>query len=446
MVNKQKFDVVVVGAGPAGLVAAAQAARIGARTLLIEKSGIIGGTTVLNGVNYPGLFHAWGQQVIKGIGWELIQSVAAEDGVELPDFSTYADVPHHRLQILVNRATYAGLADQLVIDSGAQVLLHSMIADVSQPSEGAPWQVTVCSKEGLSTISTSKLVDCTGDANVVGLAGYRRSKQDDLQPGTLTMHVSGFDPEALDYEALEAAFLRAVESGEMLRSDLLAGKDPVRTFIKMRGSNSIHVTGIDASSSAGKTQAEFKARAVLLRIQRFMRRQPKLENFKIVDFAPECGIRETNTIEGEYCITTQDYSAGRVWDDSYCYSFYPIDIHASKGGNIDTRELVEGVFPTIPLRAMVPKGSRDLVVAGRCVCGDQAANSAFRVQASAMATGQVAGAVAAVAALEDTDILDAPKEQVMRALIDNDAIVPNSAQDIKRPLEAQRPAAESLRS
>ena len=159
MEEGQTYDVVVVGAGPAGLVAATQAARIGAKVLLIEKSGIIGGTTVLNGVNYPGLFHAWGQQVIKGIGWELIESVAAEDGIELPDFSTFADVPHHRLQILVNKSTYADLADQLVVNSGAQVLLHSMIAEVNYHPEGTPWELSVCSKEGLHTVFASKLVD-----------------------------------------------------------------------------------------------------------------------------------------------------------------------------------------------------------------------------------------------------------------------------------------------
>ncbi len=434
----ETYDVVVVGAGPAGLVAATQAARIGAKVLLIEKSGLIGGTTVLNGVNYPGLFHAWGQQVIKGIGWELIQSVADEDGVELPDFASYADVPHHRLQILVNKASYAALADQLVVSSGAQVLLHSMIAGVAHRAEGTPWELSVCSKEGLKTIHASKLVDCTGDANVVGLAGFKQSKQTNLQPGTLVMRVSGFDPSELDYPALEEAFKNEVASGGMLRSDLLAGNGPVETFIKMRGSNSIHVTGIDASSSAGKTQAELKARAVMLRIQQFMRKQPKLGNFKVDYFAPECGIRETNTIEGEYCITTEDYCSGRVWEDSYCYSFYPIDIHASNGGNIDTRPLTEGIFPTIPLRAMIPKGSRDLIVAGRCVCGDQAANSAFRVQASSMATGQVAGAVAAVAALEQTNIGDAPKERIIRSLLESDAIVPYSENDVNRPLEVQR--------
>ena len=68
----QRYDIVVIGGGTAGVVAAIQAGRAGASTLLVEKSGVLGGTTVLNAVNFPGLFHAWGQQIIAGIGWELV--------------------------------------------------------------------------------------------------------------------------------------------------------------------------------------------------------------------------------------------------------------------------------------------------------------------------------------------------------------------------------------
>src|SRR5690554_3841829 len=81
-------DVAVVGGGPAGSTAAVQAARCGARTVLIEKNGILGGTTVVAAVNFPGLFHAWGNQVIKGIGWELIERTVVRGGAELPDFQT----------------------------------------------------------------------------------------------------------------------------------------------------------------------------------------------------------------------------------------------------------------------------------------------------------------------------------------------------------------------
>ncbi len=418
------YDVVVIGGGPAGLVAATQAARAGACVLLVEKSGMIGGATILNGVNFPGLFHAAGKQIIAGIGWELVAAVVAEDGGLFPDFSNFRNQPHYRHQILVNTATYAMLADRMVIGSGAEVMLHTMVASVFFHEQSESWTLTLCTKEGLVERRARILIDCTGDANVVGLAGFPLRRNEHLQPGTLVVEAGGYDPDLLDYESLEKTFSAAVSAGEMERSDFHAAINPVQTFLKVRGNNAMHVPGIDASTSAGKTAAEFQARAVLMRIQRFMRRQPGLSRFRIEHFAAECGIRETRTIEGEVTITAEDYTSGRRWPDSLCYSFYPIDIHAHDGVGIDIRPLREGIFPTIPLRAMVPKGSRNLLVAGRCVSGDQAASSAFRVQASCMAMGQVAGAVAALSGNRQAGTAGRNIEEITKLLKKHNAIVP----------------------
>lgn len=427
MLPDSTYDVTVIGAGPAGLVAATQAARTGARVLLVEKSGLIGGTTVLNGVNLPGLFHAWGRQVIRGIGWELIAAVTAEDGTVLPDFSSYKNLPHFRLQIPVNSATYAMLADRLVVSSGAEVLLHAMPGAVAFDEDASAWSITLCTKEGLIHRRSRVLIDCTGDANVVALAGLPRHRNPHLQPGTLIVEAAGYDLADLDLPALEAAFLEAVAKGQMQRGDFHKKNHPVRNFLRVRGNNAMHVTGLDAASSEGKSQAELRARAVLLRIQRFLRAQPGLAGFYIAHFAPECGIRETYTIEGERRITGEDYVSGRVWPDSLCYSFYPIDIHAHDGVGVDIRPLQEGIFPTLPLGALLPRRSRNLLVAGRCACGDQTANSAFRVQASCMAMGQVAGAAAALAALAGVDPRDLATEDIRALLRAHDAIVPPDA-------------------
>src|SRR6187549_2619545 len=115
---KPDYDVIVIGGGTAGTIAALQAGRAGASTLVVEKSGVLGGTTILNAVNFPGLFHAWGRQIIAGIGWELVTAAVAEVGDTLPDFKAWRGQPHYRLQIRVNRAVYAALADRLVQESG----------------------------------------------------------------------------------------------------------------------------------------------------------------------------------------------------------------------------------------------------------------------------------------------------------------------------------------
>lgn len=429
---KPSYDVAVIGGGPAGLIAALQAGRAGASTLLVEKSGVLGGTTILNAVNVPGLFHAWGRQVIAGIGWELVSRSVAESGTAMPDFSAWRELPHFRLQVRVNRAVYAALADQLIGDAGVNLHLHTLLAAVT--SEDSGWKLTLCGKEGLREVRTRVLVDCSGDANAVSLAGLPVARNASLQPGTLVVRTAGYDLAALDLPRLEAAFLAAVAKGELQRSDLIGAGNPVTQFLQWRGENSVHVLGIDGRTSEGRTAAEVQARALILRLHRFFRAQPGMENFHYDFFATECGIRETCTIHGEACVTLSDYVSGRVWPDAVCYSFYPIDVHQLDGPTIDTRPLHEGVVPTMPFGALLPRDSRNLIVAGRTVCGDQEANSAFRIQASCMATGQAAGAAAALAARRGCELRDVPLTDLRALLRAHGAIVPD-------PVATETPAA-----
>ena len=420
---KQHHDIVVIGGGPAGLVAATQAGRAGASTLLVEKSGVLGGTTVLNAVNFPGLFHAWGRQIISGIGWELVTRAVAEVGGTLPDFSVWRELPHHRLQIRVNRAAYAALADQMVERAGVAVRLHTMIAEVTKQGRG--WELSLCGKEGLRRVTCQVLVDCSGDANAVSLAGLPLARNRSLQPGTLVVRTAGYDLSRLELPRIEAAFLESVREGRLQRSDLIEAENPVSHFLRSRGENSVHVVGIDGGTSEGKTDAEQKARALILRLQRFLRSQPGLENFHYDFFATECGIRETFTIHGEVGITAADYISGRLWADAVCYSFYPIDVHRVDGLGIEIRPLREGTFPTIPYRALLPRGSENLIVAGRIASGDQEALSAFRVQASSMAMGQAAGAAAALAVRKGCELRDVALSDLHALLRAHNAIVPS---------------------
>lgn len=415
-------DVIVCGGGPAGLVAAIQAARAGASTLLIEKSGILGGTTTLSGVNFPGLFHAWGKQIIAGIGWELVKQTAREEGRPLPNFKDYNGF-HSRMQVLVNKAIFAGLADEMVVDAGVSVLFHTMPAKVARLED--EWNITLCLKEGLRDIRARVLIDATGDANIVRLAGLPLNRGAIKQPGTLIMQAGGYELDELDLPPMEEAFIRAVENGEMKRSDFYARVNPVRGFLRARGNNAMHVIDVDGETSEGRTEAELLARQAMMRIIRFLRKQPGLGNFHIQSFASECGIRETASIVGEECITLEDYVTGRVWPDSVCYSFYPIDLHSCDGIVIDIRPLEEGVFPTIPLGALLPKDSCNLIVAGRSACGDRMAQSAYRVQASCMAMGQVAGAVAALASQAGCELREVPLTELRDLLATHGGIVPD---------------------
>lgn len=128
------YDIVVIGGGPSGVPAAVQAARLGARTLLVEKNAGLGGTTTSANVAFPGLFHAWGEQVIAGIGWELVCRAVELGGDELPDFR-HDERPHWQRQVRVNAPLYGALLLEEVHNSGIELRLHTMPASARWTGE-----------------------------------------------------------------------------------------------------------------------------------------------------------------------------------------------------------------------------------------------------------------------------------------------------------------------
>ncbi|TDE13031.1 FAD-dependent oxidoreductase [Jiangella asiatica] len=427
------YDVVVVGGGTAGGPAAVQAARLGARTLLVEKNGALGGTTTVAGVSLPGLFHAWGHQVIAGIGWETVSRSVREAGLSLPDFTRW-DLPHHRLQVRVSPAVLAAVLDDTVVSAGAELLLHAIVAEAEHDADG--WRLALATKDGLHRVRAGAVVDCTGDADIVALAGLPRRTPPRRQPGTIMVRLGGYDLAAIDVDAVQAAHDDAVQRGDLMPADL--AHNTVGKFLRVRGENAIHVTGVQGGTSRDKTAAELAGRRTLLRILRFLRRQPGLEDVRIESWAVETGIRESWTIDGYATITVGDYVSGRVWPDALSNSFYPIDVHRPDGDGIDIRPLPYGTVPTIPRSAMIPRGSTRMVVAGRAISGDQDASSAYRVQASSMAMGQSAGVLAARAVATGTDVMDLPLDVIRADLRAHGAILPGDV--VIPPLPDNRPA------
>ncbi len=419
------YDVVVIGGGPAGVVAAVQSGRAGARTLLVEKTGMLGGTTTNGGVNFPGLFHAWGRQVIGGIGWELVSRAVTEAGGTLPDFTDYKRA-HNLLQIRVNIFLYAALCDQAVVDAGVEVRFHTMPGLLKAWPDAKGWSVVLCGKEGLFTVEAKVLIDATGDANVVALAGLPLNVPGETQPATLTCKASGYAADALDIKAINTAIAAEVKAGRMANTDAgwNATAPSAGQWLRSGGANASHIHHINARDSRSRTALELESRKSLLRLYRFLRTQPGLEGLVIDHVQPECGVRETVTIVGKKTITVEDYKSGHCADDALCYAFYPIDMHMSTGSGLGKQDLVEPVVPSVPRGALLPAGSRYLIVAGRCVSSDRLANSALRVQASCMAMGQAAGAMAALSARTGLDPEALPLSDLHRLLIAHGAIVP----------------------
>lgn len=417
----REYDIVVAGGGTAGAIAAIQAGRLGMRTLLIEKNGMPGGTTTVAAVNFPGLFHAWGRQVIAGIGWELVSKSVELCGGQLPDFATVPE-RHWQHQVRVNRAIYSSLLCEALQEAGVDTWFHTMPAQVTE--EDAHVSLMVCTKAGLEPVTARYVIDATGDANLIGLAGYPLVEHAVRQPGTFIVTLAGYDFQSLDKKTIRNAFEEAVKTGELSETDRVFVRNNILNFLSSYGDNSTHIVNVNGRTSAGRSEAELTSRVALLRLFRFLRGLPGLENLEVAFMAPECGIRETVTIRGEATVTRDDYVTGRHWEDALCYSFYPIDLHHTAGGGIDTRPLPPGTVPTIPRGALVPKASRRLLAAGRCISSDREANSALRVQATCMACGQAAAVLAAQALLENKPVMEVNMGTVYNVLKKHHAIIP----------------------
>ncbi len=419
-VRRLSTDVLVIGGGSAGTIAAIQAGRLGAKTILVEAGSQLGGTTTTGGVDFPGLFHAWGKQVIAGIGWELVQRTVELNNDALPDFSKPTGPQHWRHQVRISGQLYAALAEEACVQAGVQLRYYESPLTVEAASGG--WRVRLVGKGTMVDVTAKQLVDCTGSATAVGLAGFARMREETRQPGTLIYRVGGYDLATLDPNALKALqekHAAAVKSGALKRTDIngsLAG------WLGKGGESGNHVIGADGTTSESHSETNIAGRQSLLRVLRFLQQEPALALMKIERLQAETGIRETYRIVGEATITVEDYEGGRRFEDAVSHSFYPIDLHFE--GGVRPKHLNEGVVPTVPLRALIPKESKNLLVAGRCVSSDRLANSALRVQASCMGMGQVAGVTAALSAAKGTTPLLVPIKEIRDSLRKHGAIVP----------------------
>lgn len=415
--EESNADVLVIGGGTAGVIAAIQAARLGSKTVLIENNSQLGGTMTTGGVCFPGLFHAWGKQIIKGIGWELIAEAVALNSDRMPDFSSPNAQNHSREQILINPYLYSLLAEEKCIEAGVDLRYYETPRNISR--KDGYWYVDIIGKGTSYRIKAKQIVDCTGNAIAASMAGYSRIKDKESQPGSLIFELGGYDLKSLDKNVITQLYNEAISKGTLLKTDAYNGAFPLLNVKK--GLATQHVLGADSSTSKLHSLANVNGRTSLLRILRFVRSLPGCEHAYIRNMSSETAIRETYRIDGMYQITQDDYISGKVHYDSLALSYYPIDLHVQHG--VSPRPLKEGVVATIPLRSLIPKGSSNFMVAGRCISSDRLANSALRVQASCMAMGQIAGVVSSLSNQMGCEPKDVPLAKIRSVLEEHDAII-----------------------
>lgn len=400
------YDVVVIGAGTAGVAAAIRAGRDGSSCALVEKNGIPGGTITAAGIAAPGLFAVNGKQIISGIGWELVCDTLAEMGSPAPDLSKWNDV-FWKNQIDINPIVFAAVCDEKLLSANVDIRYHTMLAALKD--EGDFWRVTLCGKEGLFNVNATTVIDCTGDANATSIAGYETIIPESCQPGTYSVKLENAENSG-NIDELKKHFQEALAQDAIRPSDVGWAPGYSSLFLERKGVNANHVCNINAYSSEARTQAEIAGRAAVLRAYRFYKSHQEFENLNLLPAAFECGIRESRVIKGEYTITDEDYQTGRRFPDAVCQAWYPMDRH--ENDHINARKIPESVIPTIPQRALIPAGSRRFAAAGRIISSTQGANAGLRVQAVCMATGEVCGAMAHIAAKTGVDMRQVPLQQL----------------------------------
>jgi hypothetical protein len=416
--NIIKTDVLVVGGGTAGVIAAIQAGRAGCSTILVENGPQLGGTITTGGVAFPGLFYAWGKKVIDGIGWELVNDCVKLDDGKFPDFSTQTAGEHWKFQVRINGFLYALLAEEKCLEAGVKIRYYE--TPVSLRFTGNNWEVEIVGKGTHIKVVCNQLIDCTGNASVCSLAGLNILREDEIQPGTLMFRIGGYDYNSLNLEMIQKRYEEEVKKGSLNKEEFQG----IERLLSSSGDNVQHIAGADSSTSEANTLTNINGRRSLLTTLRFLRELPGCEKTRLLSMQPETGVRETYRVDGVYKITHDDSVSGRTYEDSVSYSYYPIDLHTRDG--VTPKPLKEGVVAQIPLRALIPRQSRNILVAGRCISSDRLANSALRVQASCMGMGQAAGAAAALACKLNLSPMEVDINKVRSLIADNGGIVPKN--------------------
>ncbi len=404
------YEVVVVGGGPAGITAAAAAARAGRSTILIERYGYLGGAGTAGGLStFCGLHanvHGEHRRVIHGLADDLLDRMAALDGLNEPHLSLASRIQAQAFDI----SAYKIAADELVGGSGGTLLYHAMVTGVSMAAAGRIDAVLVESKSGRHAIRGQVFIDCSGDGDVSAWSGVPFEKGDDMMFPSLMFRINGVDAGKAG-RAWEVV-ARKMDEAEAAGTHKFPRKRPIvrpqRNPLEWRA-NMSQLANPDGSPVDGTDVRQLSYGEVLGRRQawdawEFIRDvTPGFENSYIVDIAPQIGIRETRRIVGEYQLTQDDILDCADFPDSIGVNGWPVEAHVA--GDVDI------VFPRggnprgfnqLPFRMIMPKVVDNLYVAGRCASMTHGGQSSARVSGPCFAMGQAAGTAADLALKDGT--------------------------------------------
>ncbi|MDO9094896.1 MAG: FAD-dependent oxidoreductase [Rubrivivax sp.] len=400
------FDVLVVGGGPAGLAAAVSAARHGARTLLVERYGFLGGMGTAGGVtNFAGLYGKRGgvmQQLVHGVADELLARIDTLGGLNAPQDGLQGRIRVRSYDV----AAYKCAADGLLLGAGVQLLFHAWAAGVVMDGDRIT-AVLIETKSGRRAVSARQVIDGSGDADIAHFAGVPCTLGDGhgdmLYPSTM-FRISGVDaPRAQaavgDFKAIDALMTAAADRYDFPRRGaiLRPQRNPSEWRANVTQLRNAEGRAVDATDAVQLSAAEIEGRRQIVEYMRFLRAEvPGFEHADISEIAAQVGVRETRRVHCQHMLTGAEVLQGARFDDSIGLNAWPVEKHVAGG--------VEWAFPVdpdnshnqLPWRMLVPQRVANLLVAGRCAGMEHLGQSAARASGACFVMGQAAGTAAAL--------------------------------------------------
>jgi glycine/D-amino acid oxidase-like deaminating enzyme len=432
------FDVIVVGGGPSGCTAAAAAAREGARTLLIEASGCLGGSGT------SALVPAWcpfsdkEKIIYRGLAEKVF--TRAKEGMAHVKSDALDWVP-------IDAERLKRVYDDLVTEAGVTVLFQTMLSHVARDASGRVTSIATTNKSGLSLWSAKVFVDCTGDADLVAWAGGEFHKGDAegkrLMPATHCFLLANVDEEAYK----NGPWLGPKNPKSPIFEILRSGKYPLITDAHCChnlvgpgtvGFNAGHLFEVDNTDPASVSSALMLGRKMAAQFRDALAEyHPAFAHAFLVATGSQVGIRETRRIVGDYILTLEDYLARRSFPDEICRNSYFIDIHWAKEEVAKDPEQHKqwekscvhygaGESHGIPYRCLTPAGLKNVLVAGRSVSCEQVVQGSIRVMPVCLAMGEAAGLAAALAARSaEKDVHAVDTDHLRQRLREENAYLPD---------------------
>jgi hypothetical protein len=433
-------DVLVAGGGPAGLAAGIASARAGARTLIVEKNGWLGGMAT-SGLVHPFMpSYAGDRPVNAGIFAEVVERLVTLDAAVHPattrmdtGYTGFVVWPHASVTPFDVEMLKWVILD-LIQEANVDLLLHAWVVSAFG-EKGRAEGLVIESKSGRMAITADVVVDATGDGDVAHMLGAPCAKGSDdgglMQPATLFFRLAGVNREAVDrYIAahpeerhFKTLAQQAKEAGEFIPSkhDVLFFYTPRPDEVAV---NTTRIHGVDGTSVFDRTRAEIETRRQVRTLTQFFRKYvPGFERSYLSVTAQEVGFRETRRIVGEYVLTKEDVLEVRQFPDNIAQCAYMIDIHDRTGTQLFYVPVPEGKSYGVPYRCLLPQHVDNLLVAGRCVSATQDAQGSLRVMPPSFSLGQAAGTAAALAVARGVTPRDVDREDLREALVKQGQVV-----------------------